>query len=178
MVVIAVLDGNVPRIFVGVHGSVGSLHALRGAVTEARRTGGVLYSVIAWSAPGGDMLDRRIPDAHLRHAWRHAALRRLRAAWNDALGGVPDDLPVHLLTEQGRPGWVLTGLADTEDDLIVVGSGRRGLAHRSVARYCVAQSRCPVLVVPPPALARGLDHGVLPAAFRHRRALHDVLHHR
>lgn len=180
MVVRTVVDGYIPRIFVGVNGSVGSLHALRCAVGEARRTGGVLYSVIAWSAPGpgGDLLDRRVPEPHLRNAWRAAALGRLRGAWDDALGGPPDDLPVHLLAEQGRPGWVLAGLADSDDDLIVVGAGRTGPLHRSVPRYCVARARCRVLVVPPPPLARGLDHGVLPAAFRHRRVVHDVLRDR
>lgn len=182
--VVRKVDCNIPRIFVGVSGSIGSLHALRCAVAEARRTNGVLYSVLAWSAPGpgGDLLDRRVPEPHLRNVWRATALRRLRDAWDDALGGLPDDLPAHLLTEQGRPGWVLTELADSDDDLIVVGAGRTGslyrTAHRSVPRYCVARARCRVLVVPPPALARGLDHGVLPAAFRHRRALHDVLRDR
>ena len=169
------VGGSVPRIFVGVHGSVGSLHALRAAVAQARADGGVVYSVVAWSAPGGDMLDRRVPEPHLRSVWRHAAWERLRAAWEQALGGVPEDLPVRLLAEQGRPGWVLTGLADRDDDLIVVGAGRSGTLHRSVSRYCVARAHCPVLVVPTPDFARGLDHGMLPASFRHRRALHDLL---
>ncbi len=168
------VGGNCPRIFVGVHGSVGSMHALRAAVAEARRLGGVVHSVLAWSAPGGDMLDRRVPEPGLRTVWRHAAFLRLRSAWDEALGGVPDDLPVRLLVEQGRPGWVLTELADRADDLIVVGAGRGGW-HRSVSRYCLFRGRCPVLVVPLPALARGLDHGVLPVSLRRRRALHDVL---
>jgi nucleotide-binding universal stress UspA family protein len=177
-----VAGGDIPRILVGVHGSVSSLHALRFAVAEARLRGGVLYSVIAWSAPGGDMVDRRSPDPRLRRVWRTNALARLRSAWDDALGGVPDDIPVHLMAEQGRPGWVLTGLASDEDDLLVVGAGRGGAVrratHRSVPRYCVARARCKVMVVPPPVLARGLDHGVLPAVFRQRRIMHDLLHDR
>lgn len=174
--------GNVPRIFVGVHGSPSSLHALRFAVSEARLRCGILYSVIAWSAPGGDMIDRVSPQPHLRRFWRDSALLRMRSAWDEALGGVPDDIPVRFIAEQGQTGWVLTGLADSEDDLLVVGAGRscavRRLVHRSVPRYCVARARCQVLVVPPPPLAHGLDHGVLPAAFRHRRAMHDLLNQR
>ena len=175
------MDGGAARVFVGVHGSVGSLHALRRAVTEARARHAVLYSVIAWTPPGGETLDRRLPDPHLRRVWTSAAMRVLRAAWQDALGGVPGDLPVHLLAHRGRPGWVLCGLADAEDDLVVIGAGRPGPLRRatrhSVARYCCANATCGVLVVPPPALARTLDRGVLPASLRHRRAMHDLLHH-
>jgi nucleotide-binding universal stress UspA family protein len=169
------MDGGVRRIFVGVHGSVGSLHALRRAVDEARLRDAVLYSVNAWTPPGGETLDRRVPEPHLRRVWVAAAMRTLRAAWDDAMGGVPADVHVFLRAERGRPGWVLTGLATLDTDLIVVGAGRSGplrrLTHRSVARYCVARAECRVLVVPPPPLARDLDHGVL----RHRRAVHDLL---
>jgi nucleotide-binding universal stress UspA family protein len=171
-------SGRISRIFVGVHGSIGSLHALRHALAEARERDAVLYSVLAWTPPGGDTLDRRAPEPHLRRLWREAATRTLRSAWDDAIGGVPADHPVHLIVERGRPGWVLGGLADQDDDLIVVGAGRSGRLHRathhSVARYCVARAHRQVLVVPPPALARQLGHGVLPA-LRHRRGMHDLL---
>jgi nucleotide-binding universal stress UspA family protein len=176
------VDGDGSRIFVGVHGSVGSLHALRCAVAEARRRDAVLYSVIAWTPPGGEMLDRRSSDPHLRRVWVSCALRVLRGAWQDALGGIPDDVRVFLRAHRGQPGWVLSGLADSEDDLIVVGTGRSSLLHRvthhSVARYCCAKAVCGVLVVPPPALARTLDHGLLPASLRRRRAMHDLLQDR
>lgn len=149
-----------------------SLHALRSAVDEARRRDAVLYTVIAWRAPGGDMIDRAAPEPHLRRVWRDIAMRTLRTAWDEALGGLPDDLPVHLLAERGRAGWVLTELADRDDDLLVVGAARRpSLPRRSVARYCVARARCAVLVVPPPPLVRHLDHNAL----RRRRAVHAVV---
>lgn len=169
---------GVRRIFVGVHGSVDSLHALRRAVDEARLRDAVLYSVIAWTPPGGDTLDRHAPEPHLRRIWVAAAMRTLRAAWEDAMGGVPSDVHVFLRAERGQPGWVLTGLADLETDLIVVGAGRGGrlrrLAHHSVPRYCAARAGCGVLVVPAPPLARQLNHGVLPV-LRHRKAVHDML---
>jgi nucleotide-binding universal stress UspA family protein len=169
-----VVNGDIPRIFVGLRASVGSMHALRYAVAEARRRGGVLHSVHAWTPPGGDALDRRLPEPHLHRIWVAAAMQELRTAWEDGLGAVPDDLPVRLCVEKGHPGWVLTRLADREDDLIVVGAGRGGVVRRmlhvSVARFCVARARCQVLVVPQPPLARGV-HGVL----RRRRAMHDLL---
>lgn len=170
------VDGGVRRIFVGVHGSVGSLQALRRAVDEARLRDATLYSVIAWTPPGGDTLDRRAPEPHLRRIWVAAALRTLRAAWDEALGGVPSDLDVFLRAERGQPGWVLTGLAQ-HSDLIVVGAGRGGLhriTHHSVSRYCLSHADCGVLVIPAPPLACRLDHGVLPA-LRQRRAVHDLL---
>jgi nucleotide-binding universal stress UspA family protein len=170
---------DVPRVFVGVHGSIGSLHALRRAVDEAREREAVLYTVIAWTPPGGEMLDRRTPEPQLRRLWSANALRTLRAAWNDARGGIPTDVRVHLRADRGQPGWVLTELADQPTDLIVVGAGCAGplrrKTHHSVARYCVTHAGCGVLVVPPPPLARTTAHRVLPAALRQRRALHDLL---
>lgn len=158
------------RVFVGVHGSVGRLQALRYAVAEARTRHAVLYSVIAWTPPGGDALDRRVPEPHLRRAWQAAALDTLRTAWNEALGGIPDDIPVVLRAERGRPGWALCQLADREDDLIVVGSGRGGRARRvarsSVGRYCVGRAGCAVVVVPLPVLARQVGLGAVPRSRR------------
>ncbi|HEX5403199.1 MAG TPA: universal stress protein [Pseudonocardiaceae bacterium] len=168
------MGGSISRIFVGVHGSIGSLHALRSALAEARERDAVLYSVLAWTPPGGDTLDRRVPEPHLRQLWVACAMRELRTAWDDALGGVPDDHPVKLRVDRGDPGWVLSSLADRDDDLIVVGAGRGGrlrrATHRSVVRYCVARAQCRVMVVPPPPLARQFDHRM----FR-RRHLHDLL---
>lgn len=167
------------RVFVGVHGSVGSLQALRYAVAEARTRHAALYSVIAWTPPGGEALDRRTPQPHLRRAWQAAAMTTLRTAWNEALGGIPDDLPVALRAERGKPAWALCQLADRDDDLIVVGSGRGRRVWRaarpSVGRYCVARAGCAVVVVPLPALARQLGRGALP---RSRRSLDDVFRQR
>ena len=57
------------------------------------------------------------------------------------------------------------------DDLLVIGAGRRGtLAHAlscRVSRYCLAHAQCPVVAVPPPALAQ-VSHGLRGWAFRHR----------
>ena len=58
--------------------------------------------------------------------------------------------------ERGETGEVLVLLADRPGDLIVIGTGRRGLLtrglRRSAGRYCLAHATCPVLAVPPTTL--------------------------
>jgi hypothetical protein len=80
-------------------------------------------------------------------------------------GKVPDDPVVQPDVEPGPPGWVLVNLACRPGDVLVVGAGRRGtlarMAFSKVGRYCLAHARCPVLAIPPPALARELAHGRL-----------------
>jgi hypothetical protein len=44
--------------------------------------------------------------------WRRDARRRLREAWEQALGAVPADLAVDLLTPRGPAGEVLVEVAD------------------------------------------------------------------
>jgi nucleotide-binding universal stress UspA family protein len=174
--------GNcVRRIIVGVDGSVGSLRALRRGVDEARSRGAVVYTVLAWTPPGGEMVDRRAPDALLCNYWQRTAWERLRAAWNDAIGGFPSDVDTRLLIVRGAPGPELVRLADDENDLLVVGAGRRSRLRRafaaSVARYCTARASCPVLVVPPSPLAGRLENGIIPRILRRRRAVAELVSH-
>lgn len=60
---------GVRRVVVGVHGSLGSLQALRHAAEEARDRDALLVTIIAWLPPGGDLAERRYPSVHLREAW-------------------------------------------------------------------------------------------------------------
>jgi nucleotide-binding universal stress UspA family protein len=145
----------VRRIIVGVHGSLGSLQALRYAAAEARERNATLVPVIAWIPPGGDMAERSRPSPYLRQIWRDEARKRLFGAFEAGLGGLPADLPVEPHVERGEAGQVLVALADRPDDLIVIGTGQRGLTRamrRSVGRYCLAHAGCPVLAVPPTRL--------------------------
>jgi nucleotide-binding universal stress UspA family protein len=167
--------GAVRRIVVGVHGSLGSLQALRWAAGEARERRVPLAAVIAWIPPGGDLGERSHPSPYLRKLWRDAALERLTAAFDEGLGGVPDDLRVQVLVGRGETGPVLVDVASQPGDLLVIGPGRRGpigrVLHRSVARYCLAHAHCPVLVVPPSALMEEMRRGLLPWPLRGRRVL-------
>ena len=154
----------VRRIIVGVHGTVGSLQALRYAADEARQRSVPLVPVIAWVPPGGELAERRHSSPYLRKIWRDAAWERLWKAFDDGLGGVPDDLRVEPRAERGETGPVLVDVAGQSDDLLVIGTGRRNRLHRmlhpSVGRYCLAHARCPVLAVPPSALMDEMSHGL------------------
>ena len=161
----------VRRIIVGVHGSVGSLQALRYAADEARRRNVPLVPVIAWVPPGGELAERRHSSPYLRKIWRDAAWQRLWAAFDAGLGGVPTDLRMEPRAERGESGPVLVDVASQPDDLLVIGTGRRNrlyrMLHPSVGRYCLAHARCPVLAVPPSALMDEMGHGL--HAWRIRR---------
>ena len=102
----------VGRIIVGVHGSLGSLQALRYAADEARLRDVPLLPVTAWLPPGGDLAERRAPSAYLRKIWRDAARERLWAAFEAGLGGVPADLHVEAQVARGDTGPVLVDIAE------------------------------------------------------------------
>jgi nucleotide-binding universal stress UspA family protein len=158
--------GALRRIVVGVHGSLGSLQALRWAADEAQERQVPLVPVIAWVPPGGDMAERSHPSPYLRQVWQEAASKRLTDAFDEGLGGLPDGLLVRARVARGDAGPVLVDLARQPGDLLVIGTGRRhpvGRAlHRSVGRYCLAHAKCPVLAVPPSALMDEMRHGLLP----------------
>jgi nucleotide-binding universal stress UspA family protein len=165
----------VRRIVVGVHGSLGSLQALRWAAEEARDRRVPLVPVIAWVPPGGDLAERSHPSPYLRKIWREAATKRLEDAFETGLGGVPGDLVVQGRVERGETGPVLVDVADQTDDLLVIGTGRRSpigrALHKSVGRYCLAHAKCPVLAVPPSALMEEVGDGFRPWPLRRRHVL-------
>ena len=168
--------GAVRRIIVGVHGSLGSLQALRWAVDEARERQVPVAAVIAWVPPGGDMAERSHPSSpYLRKVWRDAAHKRLLEAFEGCLGGLPGDLAVQLCVERGEPGEVLVDVAANPGDLIVIGSGSRNpfsrALRRSVGRYCLAHAHVPVVAVPPSALMDEMRHGLLRWPLRGHRTL-------
>ncbi|MER5941150.1 universal stress protein [Streptomyces sp. NPDC001928] len=151
-------DGRVgPRVVVGVSGSLGSLAALARGAEEARRRGAELWPVLAWQPPGGDLAARRGPGASLlTDEWQRLARERLVGVLKDALGDTGPGVWMYALVAQGSAGLALVEVADREDDILVVGAGRRSLWHRaccrSVTRYCLAHATCPVLAVPPSPL--------------------------
>jgi nucleotide-binding universal stress UspA family protein len=161
------------RVIVGVTGSVGNLQALRRAAAEARIRGTALVALHAWVPPGGDLAERRFSVSELREVWRDAAWKRLWNAFDAALGGPPPDLRVEPVVLRGDPGRLLVSAASQEDDLLVLGAGRRGalsrLLHRPrICRYCLTHAVCPVLIVPPSELAQEMEHRLHAWMVRHR----------
>ncbi|MFH8341730.1 universal stress protein [Streptomyces sp. AM6-12] len=144
------------RVVVGVSGSPGSVTALRRAGALARRLGAELWPVLAWEPPGGEPATRRSPAAGVPdEEWQRLAGGRLVAVLAEVFGERGPGVPVHALVVRGSPGRALVTLADREDDLLVVGTGRRGLPRAfcgRVRRYCLAHADCPVLAVPPSPL--------------------------
>jgi nucleotide-binding universal stress UspA family protein len=149
---------GVGRVIAGTCGSPGSLVALRYAETLARAHDAILVPVLAWEPPGGDRAAQVQPAGALLREWRDLACQRLDDALTAVWGEVPCDPRVRPQVERGPAGWVLASIASRPGDVLVVGAGRRGgLRHAAccrVSRYCAARASCPVVLVPPPDLAR------------------------
>jgi nucleotide-binding universal stress UspA family protein len=151
------VDGDVtrPLVIVGVDGSPTSLQALRRAAVEARRAGAVLKVTYAYTVPTSALAAQALDS---RDVLEQAAQELIDVCLDEALGGLPADVPVcRTVVENCPPGPALVGRVRSQDDLIVVGASRSGLARlwrRPVAAHCVRHATCPVLVVPVPTLLR------------------------
>ncbi len=163
---------GVGRVIAGTSGSPGSLAALRYADLLASAHEAILVPVLAWEPPGGDRAAQVQPVGGLLQAWREMAYGRLRDALAAVWGEVPSGPRVQPQVERGPAGWVLVSVAARPGDVLVIGAGRRGRLRRiagcRVARYCAACARCPVILVPPPDLAREFGRGWLTWRLRHR----------
>ena len=162
---------GVDRVIVGTSGSPGSLRALRYAEVLARAHDAILMPVSAWVPPEGDRA-APLQSCHLRQVWHDRACQRLRDALIAVWGQVPDDPRREPHVVRGAAGWVLVSIACRPGDVLVVGAGRRGALARmvscKVSRYCAAHDQCPVILVPPAALAQEVGHGRLAWVFWHR----------
>jgi nucleotide-binding universal stress UspA family protein len=168
----------VGRVVVGVHGTPGSLQALRFAVGHARAFGATLIPVIAWLPPGGDSAGRHYP-LFLTQEWAEAAEQRLLTAFDEGLGAAPQDLQVEPRVVRGRAGRVLVALAERENDLLVLGESHRGRLHRAwygcAPRYCLAHAHCAVILISPSDLVLELgQERFLPAWRKHRSPPRDA----
>ena len=168
------------RVFVGLDGSMGSLRALRQAVTEARERGAELYAIhVRRPTPSAPYQIPTEAEAR-RHADRQdrqdrQAKNLIVTCLDEALGGPPLDIVVHRSVKSGSARKVLVSLGCRDDDLIVVGTRphrlTRGWFRRSVSRYCVSHARCPVLAVPPDNFARAINRRARPIGPLRRRSL-------
>jgi nucleotide-binding universal stress UspA family protein len=163
---------GVCRIFAGVSGSPGSVHALRQAAGLAHHHDAILIPLLAWVPPGGNLDERKDPCPEVRQLWEDQAWQRLWGTLDTAFGGLPAGIVTEPVVLRGKPGRALTLVARQLGDLLVIGAGRRGrlrqLWYCPVARYCLAHAHCPVLAIPPPSLAQQAGYGLRGWAFRHR----------
>ncbi|MCW2541235.1 MAG: hypothetical protein JWN95_2960 [Frankiales bacterium] len=164
------------RVVVGVNGSIANLAALRVAVAHARVSDALLVPVLAWVPVDGQVGGGRNvpgPSRAVLRVCEEAAHDRLNNAFEEAFGGHPAFVRVDPVVSCAAPEDALLRVANRESDLLVLGSATRGrislLLQPSVTRYCVAQARCPALVVPPPEML-----GVLRARPRWLRRGHEL----
>jgi nucleotide-binding universal stress UspA family protein len=140
------------RVIVGVGDLEDGVRPLAWALAEARRRGAQLHAIRTWREPS--------QPAPLSADWRDTLEQAAEQTLVDALrlvtGGVAPDFSCRLIARQGFSSDVLLAYADRDDDLLVLGASRRGLwglfGQRTVAE-CVRKAGCPVIVVPPVALA-------------------------
>jgi nucleotide-binding universal stress UspA family protein len=151
---------QIERVVIGVSGSVANLAALRVAVDQARGSGAPLVALHAWKPVGGEIAYRRAPCPVLLDVWKQAARDRLMTAFEEAFGGVPDDVRIDRVLMRAEPGPALIYVAGHPTDLLVIGTGRRsqptGTFHIGVSHYCLSHASCPVLAVPPPDMIHDL----------------------
>jgi nucleotide-binding universal stress UspA family protein len=155
------------RVVIGVQDSIAGVNALRRGVAEARRRHATVYAVRASTSrrASGYLAGRTRRVEQTTRAAQSALDVFVRA-----VGGIPPDVEVRVIAVDEPAGPALVSFADREDDLLVVGDAQRRGMHRlrsgSVARHCVRRAGCPVLVVPPPVLAKMNGQDLVRAAQR------------
>ncbi|WP_372509304.1 universal stress protein [Streptomyces kronopolitis] len=141
------------RIVVGVHGTHGSVQALRYAAYEARQRQATLTVVNAWIPAGGEGAERVTPCPELCSTMRERARLDIEEACRQAKVG--DDLAVEKCVVRGSPGEVLTRVAQQEGDMLVLGAPRQrlvgSLRRTRIIKYCLLNCHFPVVVVAVPS---------------------------
>ena len=141
------------RVVLGVANTLAGYAALRFAVETARELRTPLVAVRAVRAA---VAAEAWPE--LRQTLHDAAAAEVAGAFEEALGGPPNDVDVTVMTVSGSPQDVLPSTANRPDDLLVVGKGKHHdwpvVGRGRVATRCTRAAACTVIVVPEPAMAR------------------------
>lgn len=152
------MDSDRPgRVVVGIAPSLSGLQALRAGVAEARARAAQLHAVRVADPSTPDRRTSTVAALDMPLAGTESA-SVIYHAFADTMGGPPDGVDVRAVVMPDAPGPVLCGYASRDGDLLVLGTGRRSRWRRpwgsGLIRYCLSHANCPVLVVPPPPLAR------------------------
>jgi nucleotide-binding universal stress UspA family protein len=151
-------EAEAGRVVVGISSSLAGYQALRYAVAQARQRQAPLLVVRVFNgrSPGSAPWDATLAEA---------ALDDVRDVFRETFGGLPRDLQVQMTSREGVTGAALVGAADRPADLLVIGgSGTHRMPRPwsgAVARHCARHAVCPIVIVPPPALARTARTGRL-----------------
>lgn len=131
------------RVIVSLSGPDVDSRVVRTAISIARALDAVLYAIDVqksaqrFAASSGGATPR-IQDAYFTLS---------------KAGGLPDDVDVRIVVTEGEPSTELVRLANRRTDLLVVGRGPgrkdRLSAVSPVARDCLVNADCAVVVVPP-----------------------------
>lgn len=160
------------RIVVGVDGSAPSLEALAWAAAEAGRRGSRLLAVLVHPDPIAVRAVAAAPMPTWSAELETAAHEHAEAILRDALtrtfpSGDPPALEVAVL--EGDPATRLIALSH-DAELVVVGSRGHGAISSvlmgSVSRTVASRSCCPVVIVPPAAVAPAAIRGAREATER------------
>ena len=147
-----VTEAEADRVVVGIGRSLGAYQALRFALREARRRDATLLAVRTFRLPTSE---QSIFNVELL---MKSAAENVRLAFAEAVGAMPDEPPIDVAVLAGPPASALVSVANRESDLLIIGGcGARRLSHMrstAVARFCARHATCPVVIVPPTALAR------------------------
>jgi nucleotide-binding universal stress UspA family protein len=149
------------RVIVGVADSLAGLQALREAAEIARQRHAEVLAVRACyplpAEAGFDCWPAARQDLVFMPPPRHDVVEQLARdfvahAFSEAMGGIPDGVPVHTIVSYEPSYRALAATACREADLLVIGASRRHPwwpFRHSPGRYCAAHAVCPVLIVPP-----------------------------
>jgi nucleotide-binding universal stress UspA family protein len=146
-------DRHTPRIVAGVHGTAASDAALDWAMREARLRRARLHLVLARDSTACAWAPYAPPDA--------PGAGRADAAWlAGAAARASRVLPPGRVTTELADGLPARILADRAEgaSLLVLGAERSGFLG-PVARACLRQAPCPVVIVACPAAAEPASEG-------------------
>jgi nucleotide-binding universal stress UspA family protein len=136
------------RVIVGVNDTLAGYQAVRYAVAQARERGVPLVAARAFRCSG--------PTAPWRDALVEANTEYVKRVFAVALGGFPADVRADIAVRDDDVVKALVKIADRGDDLLVIGgTERRRWFHRRgrIMRRCSREAGCPIMIVPPPAMA-------------------------
>jgi nucleotide-binding universal stress UspA family protein len=141
-------------IVAGVDGSAAGDHALAWALDHARRTGGSVEVVTAWTAAAAVAPAESLTDSGQAERVQRDSVER-------ALSTATPSPAVAMEVVEGDSGAALVEAARRADLLVLGSHGHRmsyNLLVGSTSAYCLRHAHCPVVVIPVPVHDPRAEH--------------------